>query len=304
MDEQWHSCMDMICDHLERGSIIEAGKDTLRWALFSVISRAFVMNSKKGPVVTMVPYLDLSNHWTPTRQDDRSCPCVFDETANSALLVAQRTILHGQEMTHSYCEASDSAMLCQYGIAPMAPGRNRFNRAQVCVPLEAVREDSVVEPLRPFGAWTNSALLSARMHALQLHGWRDQSRPLTFTVPEDLGGRGPLLAVASLLAMDTLQDVERWRVSPLQTSGKNLHPLVEGRAWRLIVGWLEEAHSSAVRATEELVQQSGNSRNSAEATRIRLALTTAAAGEVLVLEEALSSAEQRATLCDVRAAGG
>merc|ERR1719410_3047386 len=98
----------------------------------------------------MVPYLDWSNHWIPTSQDGQFCPCVFDETANSALLVAQRTILRDQEMTHSYCEASDSAMLCQYGIAPTVPGCNRFNRARVCLPPEAVLEETVAEPLRPF----------------------------------------------------------------------------------------------------------------------------------------------------------
>ncbi|CAK0805942.1 unnamed protein product, partial [Prorocentrum cordatum] len=105
--------------------LCDAGPMSLpRRALGLVLTRSFVLSTPGGQSsVAMLPLLDLLNHadGDGVRTPRRTCFCV--QEGGSVLMVAERDISPGEEVTHAYSEAaSDHGLLCQYGVAPPADG--------------------------------------------------------------------------------------------------------------------------------------------------------------------------------------
>ncbi|CAE8716389.1 unnamed protein product, partial [Polarella glacialis] len=176
-----------------------------RWGLSSVLCRSFSLTNSASPTLAMVPLLDVLNHWTPKPYHAVPWTCHFEEHKDAVVMLADRDIQPGEELTHLYSASSDSKLLCRYGIAPAAPALNMFNEAVISVPSSLLSEPA-----------SNSAALAvapeleaARTAAVKEHGWVDLSKPLLFLLPRDLRPQGALLALARLLALGSDEEVVR-----------------------------------------------------------------------------------------------
>ncbi|CAJ1328493.1 unnamed protein product [Effrenium voratum] len=197
----------------------EFSDSDFRWALGMVWTRAFALRDS----LSLVPYLDLFNHWIPQNRDDPLWSCRLQEFDNAVGLVADRRIMAGEELNHLYSEASDAQLLVQHGIPPKVPSANPFNEALVLLGSEVLESDS-------------PELCQARRAALGKLGWQPACTEWPFLVPSDAQEAGSLRTLASLLVMDVdlLQAVAIGGAIQLTASQRR-------QSCKLLSKWLKEA---------------------------------------------------------------
>ncbi|CAE7577301.1 unnamed protein product [Symbiodinium natans] len=137
--------------------------DLQAWALAAVVTRNFALKGKVSSL-GLLPFIDLFNHQSSSGRGRVPWTCYFQERHGCVVMVAERRILEGEELTFVYAAAPDAALLVQYGIPP-APGANFHNLAGLQVHSD-VLETAGQRDLA--GDW----------------GWTDLTQPLLFTIPE------------------------------------------------------------------------------------------------------------------------
>lgn len=265
------------------------------WALSAVNTRAFDLSALGDKrCLSMVPLVDLVNHWTPMHPQDEGWSTFYEERGDAVAIVAARPIGRGEELTILYDEKSDAELLCQYGIAPPMTGMNQFNKAGFQVPPSALC-------LQPDGSGgvPDPLLISARAGVLERHGWEDLKAPLLFSVPHDMRPRGGLLALARLLSLDTAEEVveQEPRIFWMDTAesprllSEDMNPVHERRAWRLLASWLSDA--LAEDTEKAAVFMDGLSEWADSAPFLANAVGAVVVGEIQTLEESAEKAESR-----------
>mmetsp|Transcript_111056 Transcript_111056/g.313239 ORF Transcript_111056/g.313239 Transcript_111056/m.313239 type:complete len:565 (-) Transcript_111056:22-1716(-) len=265
-----------------------------RWALGAVWTRAFeLFDGTTGQNLGIVPLLDLANHWTPRSLDDAPWSCTYEERGDVVVLLAERAIAAGEELTLLYDDKSDAALLCQYGIAPPAPALNLANEAALVVQPSVL----CATPDGSAGC-AEASLVSARAATLERHGWRDLQRPLLFSVPKDTKASGGLIALARLLALESADEIEQQegRFFWMDAAGgqklrsRDIDPDCERRAWAFVHTWTSEAcKQAAIDASNFMdgLASLGDDRPLGEA------LGAVLCGEVVVLENVMQDALTR-----------
>ncbi|CAE7243574.1 unnamed protein product [Symbiodinium sp. KB8] len=196
------------------------------WALAAVITRNFAL---KGPTagvssLGLLPFIDLFNHQS---SEGGKIPftCSYQERHGCVVMVADRGIAKGEELTFVYAAAPDAALLIQYGIPPAASNFHNVAGIQI-----------------------HSDVLGAEVrNVVRDWGWTDLTKPLLFTLPGDLGRDAPLWQLAALVAQPNL---DRPHVPPpKQQTRRRGHrkrdhaPNHDGATLAVLVAWLEAALS-------------------------------------------------------------
>ncbi|CAE7591712.1 unnamed protein product [Symbiodinium sp. CCMP2456] len=153
------------------------------WALAAVITRNFAL---KGPTkgvtsLGLLPFIDLFNHQS---SEGGKIPftCSYQERHGCVVMVADRGIAKGEELTFAYAAAPDAALLIQYGIPPATSNFHNVAGIQICSDVLGPEVRNVARD------W----------------GWTDLTKPLLFTLPGDLGRDAPLWQLAALVAQPNL----------------------------------------------------------------------------------------------------
>ncbi|CAJ1413517.1 unnamed protein product [Effrenium voratum] len=260
------------------------------WALGAVWTRAVRLPSR----LALVPLMDFVNHWTPSDRTTETWSCSYDVAKDSVVVLAERRISKGEELTFLYGHFSDAQLLCNYGIPVGSPGRNAFDEAAVSIGpyvLMSSPDSTESNPAVP-------ALVSARAACLARHGWAlEIQRPLLFPVPRELRPSGGLLALARLLSLESAEEVEEWehRIFWMDTPGAaapTLPPLTEERAWRRVAAWLEEAFASTTHSASDFTDEMRSWPEEVE-RQLAESVTAVLVGEAAVLARAKEAAEAR-----------
>ena len=93
-----------------------------------------------GVFVTAPPEKNFANTWRASNlMSAPSAAIVSRMQCGDLTMVAQRRIVPGEDLTHVYAPASDSALLCQCAIPPWAVGQGFVSEAGLEVHLTAER---------------------------------------------------------------------------------------------------------------------------------------------------------------------
>ena len=87
------------------------------WALAAVITRNFALKGPTAGVTSLglLPFIDLFNHQS-SEGGKMMWTCSYQERHGCVVMVADRGIAKGEELTFVYAAAPDAALLIQYGI--------------------------------------------------------------------------------------------------------------------------------------------------------------------------------------------
>eukprot|EP00435_Cladocopium_sp_Y103_P029045 s1166_g7.t1 len=172
------------------------------WALSTVWTRAVhLVDGDDTEKLALVPLMDFMNHWTLGSGTTETWSCFYEVRPDGDVAVlAERPISKGEELTFLYGEFSDAQLLCNYGICPDMPGRNAWDEAPVSIGPYVLTS--------PAGATApEGSLVATRAACLSRHGWTLEGS-LIFTVPQDLRPSGGLLALARLLSLETVEELQ------------------------------------------------------------------------------------------------
>lgn len=260
------------------------------WALSSVWTRAVHLVGDDSEKLALVPLMDFMNHWTPESGTTETWSCFYEvqPDANAVVVLAERRISKGEELTLLYGEFSDAQLLCNYGICPDMPGRNAWDEAPVSIGPYVLTSPATASA--PEGS-----LVAARAACLSRHGWTLEGS-LIFTVPQDLRPSGGLLALARLLSLETVEEVEEmedrifWMDTPGGEAKEPLNLALEERAWQRIIEWLEEAFQTSSRAASDATDAFARAVPRSTERRMAEALSAVLLGEATVLARAKEAA--------------
>eukprot|EP00434_Breviolum_minutum_P001602 symbB.v1.2.001415.t1/scaffold74.1/size352168/8 len=256
---------------------------TRLWSLSSVWTRAVQLENESNQHLALVPLMDFINHWIPSEGSTETWSCYYEVFSDAVAVLAERQIARGEELTFLYGQFSDAQLLCNYGICPDLPGRNAWDEAPVSIgpyvltsPAWEEAPDGSLVAARA-ALWPKKLIFfrTKDRACLSRHGWTLEGT-LIFTVPKDIRPSGGLLALARLLSLETVEEVEKmedqifWMDLPGGAAKEPLDLSLEERAWERILEWLDEALQKATMmasdATDQMLQwPMGTSRDLAEA---------------------------------------
>ena len=133
------------------------------WALAAVITRNFALKGPTAGVTSLglLPFIDLFNHQS-SEGGKMMWTCSYQERHGCVVMVADRGIAKGEELTFVYAAAPDAALLIQYGIPPACSNFHNVAGIQI-----------------------HSDVLGAEIRNVARDwGWTDLTKPLLFTLPE------------------------------------------------------------------------------------------------------------------------
>ena len=171
-------CLNSECLKALSAELSECSPELQRWALASVITRNFALKGADGKVsaLGLLPFIDLFNHKVCSQSGKISWTCSFQERHECVVMVADRSIAKGEQLTFVYTAAPDAALLVQYGIPP-SDNSNLHNMAGIPIHSNVLGTASQA-------SYESNALINSRRDIARSWGWNDLTKPLLFTIPE------------------------------------------------------------------------------------------------------------------------